>query len=185
MNEDKFKKISKSLSYWLRHHPEDIGIVISSDGWTDIKDLLEKAKLKLFFDFNDLKYVVQNNDKKRFSLSEDMCSIRANQGHSIPVELGLLEVLPPAILYHGTPNKNVDSILKEGLNKGNRHHCHLQEDIETCKNVANRRKGDKCVLKIEALKMRADGHKIYISDNGVYLVDYVPSKYIEILETYK
>jgi hypothetical protein len=94
MNEDKFKKISKSLSYWLRHHPEDIGIVISSDGWTDIKDLLEKAKLKLFFDFNDLKYVVQNNDKKRFSLSEDMCSIRANQGHSAVVEMNFKEVEP-------------------------------------------------------------------------------------------
>jgi len=178
MNEDKFKKISKSLSYWLRHHPEDIGIVISSDGWTDIKDLLEKAKLKLFFDFNDLKYVVQNNDKKRFSLSEDMCRIRANQGHSIPVELGLLEVLPPAILYHGTPNKNVDSILKEGLNKGNRHHCHLSVDEETAAAVGARR-GSFAILKIEALRMRADGYKIYISDNGVYLVDEVPAKYIK------
>jgi putative RNA 2'-phosphotransferase len=86
MNEDKFKKISKSLSYRLRHHPEDIGIVISSDGWTDIKDLLEKAKLKVFFDFNDLKYVVQNNDKKRFSLSEDLCRIRANQDVEVLVQ---------------------------------------------------------------------------------------------------
>ncbi len=179
MNEDKFKKISKSLSYWLRHHPEDIGIVVASDGWTDIKDLLEKAKSKIFFDFNELKYVVQNNDKKRFSLSEDMCRIRANQGHSIPVELGLLEVLPPNILYHGTPNKNVESILKNGLDKGNSHHVHLSKDEETAAVVGSRR-GVFTILKIEALRMRADGYKVYISDNGVYLVDEVPSKYISI-----
>ena len=185
MNEDRFKKISKSLSYWLRHHPEDIGIFIAPDGWTDIKSLIEKAKTKILFDFNELKHVVQNNDKNRFSISEDMCRIRANQGHSITVELNLLEVLPPKILFHGTSVIASKIILKEGLSKMKRHHCHLQKDIETCKEVANRRKGDKCILKIEALKMRADGYKIYISENGVYLVDYVPSKYIEILEIYK
>jgi putative RNA 2'-phosphotransferase len=131
MNEDKIKKISKSLSYWLRHHPEDIGIFIAPDGWTDIKSLIDKAKVKILFDFNELKHVVQNNDKNRFSLSEDMCRIRANQGHSIAVELNLLEVLPPTTLYHGTPNRNVDSILKEGINRGNRHHVHLSKDEET------------------------------------------------------
>jgi putative RNA 2'-phosphotransferase len=179
MSEDKFKKISKSLSYWLRHHPEDIGIEISSDGWTDIKILLDKAKSKLLFDFNDLKQVVQNNDKKRFSISEDMCRIRANQGHSLTVDLQLLEVLPPSILYHGTPNRNVESILKEGLNRGQRHHVHLSKDEETAAKVGSRR-GSFTILKIQALKMRADGYKIYISDNGVYLVDEVPAKYISI-----
>lgn len=179
MNEDRFKKISKSLSYWLRHHPEDIGITISSDGWTDVRTLMEKAKAKIFFDFNELKYVVQNNDKKRFSLSDDLCSIRANQGHSIPVELKLMEVLPPTTLYHGTPNRNVESILKEGINKGNRHHVHLSKDEETAAKVGARR-GQFTILKIEALRMRADGHKIYISDNDVYLVDEVPPKYISI-----
>ena len=179
MNEDRFKKISKSLSYWLRHHPEDIGIFIAPDGWTDIKSLIEKAKTKILFDFNELKHVVQNNDKNRFSISEDMCRIRANQGHSITVELNLLEVLPPTTLYHGTPNRNVDSILKEGINRGNRHHVHLSKDEETAASVGARR-GTFTILKIEALRMRADGHKIYISDNGVYLVDEVPSKYINI-----
>jgi putative RNA 2'-phosphotransferase len=179
MEEARFKKISKSLSYWLRHRPEDIGIIISHNGWTDVKKLLEKANQKIPFDFNELKYVVQNNDKNRFSLSEDMCSIRANQGHSIPVELDLLQVLPPKILYHGTPSKNVESILKEGLNKGNRHHVHLSKDQETAAIVGSRR-GQYTILKIEALRMRADGYKIYISDNGVYLVDEVPVKYISI-----
>jgi putative RNA 2'-phosphotransferase len=179
MTEERFKKISKSLSYWLRHHPEDIGITITKQGWTNVKELLEKSKEKCLFDFNELKYVVQNNDKKRFSLSDDLCRIRANQGHSIPVELDLLEVLPPKILYHGTPNVNVDSILKEGLHKGNRHHVHLSKDEETAAKVGARR-GSFTILKIEALQMRSDGHKVYISDNGVYLVDEVPSKYISI-----
>lgn len=179
MDENRFKKISKSLSYWLRHHPEDIGIIVAEDGWTDVRELLEKAKEKYPFDFNELKYVVQNNDKKRFSLSDDMCRIRANQGHSIPVELGLLEVLPPKTLYHGTPNKNVESILKEGLHKGNRHHVHLSKDEETAA-VVGARRGQFTILKIEALRMRADGYKIYISDNGVYLVDEVPAKYISV-----
>jgi putative RNA 2'-phosphotransferase len=82
-------------------------------------------------------------------------------------------------LYHGTPNRNVDSILKEGINRGNRHHVHLSKDEETAASVGSRR-GAFTILKIEALRMRADGHKIYISDNGVYLVDEVPSKYISI-----
>lgn len=179
MTEDRFKKLSKALSYWLRHHPEDIGIIISHNGWTDVKKLIEKASQKISFDFNELKYVVQNNDKKRFSLSEDMCNVRANQGHSIPVQLELLQVLPPTILYHGTPNKNVESILKEGLNKANRHHVHLSKDQETAAIVGSRR-GQYTILKIEALRMRADGYKIYLSDNGVYLVDEVPPKYISI-----
>ena len=179
MTEERFKKISKSLSYWLRHHPEDIGLVITKQGWADVKELLEKSKEKCHFDFNELKYVVQNNDKKRFSLSEDMCSIRANQGHSIAVELGLLEVLPPPILYHGTPNRNVESILKEGLHKAKRHHVHLSKDEKTAANVGSRR-GEFTILKIEALKMRADGYKIYKSENDVYLIDEVPPKYISI-----
>lgn len=178
ITEERFKKISKSLSYWLRHHPEDIGIVVSKQGWTDVKTLMEKASSKLPFDFNELKYVVQNNDKKRFSLSEDMCMVRANQGHSIEVELDLLEVLPPKVLYHGTPIRNVESILKDGLHKGNRHHVHLSKDQETAGKVGARR-GKFEILEIEALRMRADGYKVYMSDNGVYLVDEVPSKYIK------
>ena len=185
MEKNREKKISKALSYWLRHSPEDIGIVVDSNGWTDIKDLIEKSKNRLMIDFNELKYVVQNNEKQRFSLSEDMCSIRASQGHSIEVDLELKEVTPPAILYHGAPVGVIDVIMKEGLKKMGRHACHLSKDIDTAKNVANRRKGGKAILKIEAMRMRGDGYKIYISDNGVYLVDEVPSKYISIFERYE
>lgn len=185
MDKDKEKKISKQLSYWLRHHPEDIGISIAKNGWVDVKELLEKSKSKLLFDFNELKSVVQNNDKQRFSFNEDFCLIKANQGHTTDVEIKFDEVVPPAILYHGTSVGFVDLIMKEGLKKMSRHHCHLSKDIETSKKVANRRGGENVILRVEAMRMRADGYKIYISDNGVYLVDEVPLKYISVLEVYK
>ncbi len=186
MDKNKEKRISKSISYWLRHHPDDIGITIGDDGWTDIDVLIERAADKgVEFTFEELKVVVENSDKKRFSINEDETLIRANQGHSIDIEIKFNEVVPPQILYHGAPVGVVDVIMKEGLKKMNRHHCHLSKDVETAKAVANRRGGEKVILKIEAMRMRADKHKIYISENGVYLVDEVPSKYISILETYK
>lgn len=173
-------KISKALSYWLRHHPEDIGISVDSSGWTDVKELINKARTKILFDFNELKTVVQNNDKKRFELSDDFCSIRASQGHSVDVDIDFDEVVPPQFLYHGTPRKNVDSIFDNGINKGNRTHVHLSLDIETASAVGSRR-GEFEILKVEAMRMRADGIKIYISKNGVYLTNYVPPKYISKL----
>lgn len=186
MDEKKIIKISKFLSYWLRHHPEDIGLNISSEGWVDVKELLEKSKHKIIFDFNELKYVVQNNDKQRFQFSDDFfCSIRASQGHSIKVDLKLEEVVPPQFLYHGTLEANLKSIMKDGLTKQNRNHVHLSKDIETAKIVAGRRSGSKVILQIEALGVRADKNKIFISDNGVYLTETVPSKFITTLEIYK
>lgn len=179
MNQDKIKKISKALSYWLRHNPKDIDLNVATNGWVSVKELIEKAKHKLMFDFNELKYVVQNNDKKRFSFSDDLCLIKANQGHSIDVELKFEEVIPPDILYHGTPNKNVDSILLNGLNKGDRHHCHLSIDTKTAAIVGARR-GEFTILNISSKLMSDDGYKFYISENGVYLVDEVPGKYIFI-----
>ncbi len=179
MDKNREKKISKSLSFWLRHNPEDIGINIMKDGWTDIDELIEKAADKgVEFTFDELKEVVKNNDKKRFLISEDEMMIRANQGHSIEVEMNFKEVIPPSILYHGTPVGVVDLIMKEGLKKMSRHHCHLSPNKETAAIVGSRR-GKFEILEIEAMKMRADGYKIYISENGVYLVDEVPVKYIK------
>ena len=178
MDAKRQKKISKNLSYWLRHKPEDIGIELSDGGWTDVKELLKKAEHKLMFDFNELKYVVDNNAKKRFSLSEDMCEIRANQGHSVEVDLGLEEVVPPQILFHGAPVGVIDVIMKEGLKKMKRHHVHLSPDEETAAMVGGRR-GKFEILQVESMKLRADGHKIYMSENGVYLVDEVPPEYIK------
>jgi putative RNA 2'-phosphotransferase len=177
MDEKRARKISKALSFWLRHKPEDIGIELREDGWVDVQELMEKASEKLYFTFEELEYVVDNNDKKRFSFSEDMFSIRANQGHSTDVKINFEEVKPPTILYHGAPVGVIDAIMKEGLKKMNRHHVHLSPDRETAAKVGSRR-GKFEILEIEAMRMRADGHKIYISDNGVYLTDEVPPEYI-------
>lgn len=179
MDKNREKRISKSLSFWLRHNPEDIGITIGNDGWTDIDELIERAADKgVDFTFDELKEVVKNNDKKRFLINEDETLIRANQGHSIEVEMKFNEAVPPQILYHGTPVGVVDLIMKEGLSKMSRHHVHLSPNKETAAIVGSRR-GKFEILEIEAMRMRADGYKIYISDNGVYLVDEVPVKYIK------
>lgn len=179
MDKNREKRISKSLSFWLRHNPEDIGITIGNDGWTDIDELIEKAADKgVEFTFDELKEVVSNNDKKRFLINEDETLIRANQGHSIEVKMKFNEAVPPQILYHGTPVGVVDLIMKEGLSKMSRHHVHLSPNKETAAIVGSRR-GKFEILEIEAMRMRADGYKIYISENGVYLVDEVPVKYIK------
>lgn len=177
MDIDKQKKISKSLSYWLRHRPEKIGIKLDSQGWTDVKELMEKAKGELLFDFNELKEVVQKCDKQRFSFSDDFCSIRANQGHSTDVKLKFKEIAAPPILYHGTVDKFIEAIKKKGLLPMNRHHVHLSKDEETAIKVGSRR-GKPVILKIDAQKMQDAGMIFYISDNGVYLTDSVPKRYI-------
>jgi len=179
LNEEQLKKLSKGMSYWLRHKPEDIGLNLSKDGWVDTQELIDKGQKKMMFDFNDVKQVVQQNDKQRFAMSGDFLKIRANQGHSIDVEIKFQEILPPVFLYHGTPKKSVDQILKEGLKKMKRTHVHLSVDKETAAKVGSRR-GDFTILKVEAMKMRAEGHKIYISENGVYLTDVVPPEYISL-----
>ena len=177
MDKDKQTKISKSLSYWLRHRPEKIGIVLNDGGWTDVKILIEKASKELIFDFNELKEVVQNCDKQRFSFSEDFCNIRASQGHTIKVKLAFKEIAAPPVLYHGTVDKFIESIKKSGLIPGKRHHVHLSKDIETATKVGARR-GKPIILEIDAKSMQDSGFTFYISDNGVYLIDSVPKRYI-------
>lgn len=179
MDKDRKTKISKSLSYWLRHRPEAIGITIGKDGWVGVLELIEKAKKEIVFDFNELKEVVQTCDKQRFSLSKDFCEIRANQGHSIDVKIKFKEISAPPVLYHGTVNKFMESINKNGLTPQKRHHVHLSKDVKTATIVGSRR-GEAIILEINSMKMQDDGFKFYISDNGVYLSDNVPSKYITI-----
>jgi putative RNA 2'-phosphotransferase len=178
MEEEKRKKISKSLSYWLRHRPESIGIKLSDGGWTDVKELMEKAKKEIAFDFNELKEVVQTCDKQRFSFSEDFCSIRASQGHSVKVKLDFKEIAAPPVLYHGTAEQFLESIQKKGLVPGKRHHVHLSKDIETASKVGQRH-GKLVILTIDTIKMQDAGFIFYISDNGVYLTESVPKKYIK------
>lgn len=180
LSKERHTKISKSLSYWLRHKPEDIGIVLDNDGWTDVSVLIEKAKVKVYFDFNELKEVVKNCDKQRFSLSEDFTRIKANQGHTTDVDIKFKKTVPPVVLYHGTVKEFLDSIKKKGLIPGKRHHVHLSKDKETAEKVGSRR-GKPIILEVDCKKMLEDGCEFFISDNGVYLVDIVEPKYIKNL----
>jgi putative RNA 2'-phosphotransferase len=177
MEKERHTKISKALSYWLRHRPEKIGIILDKNGWTDISILIEKAKTEIEFTFEELKEVVVNCDKQRFALSEDNLQIRASQGHSIKVKIDFKEIAAPPVLYHGTVKDAIDSIKKAGLRPMNRHHVHLSKDEATAQNVGARR-GKPIILKIDAMKMQDEGFKFYISENGVYLTDIVPKKYI-------
>ncbi|MGD1809466.1 RNA 2'-phosphotransferase [Dapis sp. BLCC M126] len=184
MNNSRLVKISKYLSLVLRHHPEKIGIKLDSHGWVAIEELLEAAKNHNFpIIQTELYTVVEKNDKKRFSLDSTETFIRANQGHSVEVDLQLKPQIPPDTLYHGTVIHVIDSIKKTGLQKISRHHVHLSNDITTARNVAKRRKGKSIVLVVDAMAMSEDGYKFYLSHNNVWLVDEVPTKYLQILST--
>jgi putative RNA 2'-phosphotransferase len=176
--DDRAVRISKFLSLVLRHQPEKIGLSLDESGWASVERLIE-ASSRRGFDFTreELQNVVDGNDKKRFSLSEDGLWIRANQGHSIKVELGYAPTAPPEILYHGTAERVLTSIKQQGLLKGKRHHVHLSADVDTATQVG-RRHGKPVVLTIEAGRMRQDGFIFYLSANGVWLTDCVPVQYL-------
>ena len=169
------KKISKYLSYLLRHEPESIGLKLDSHGWALVDDLLSLTDIER----DVLEEVVFTNEKQRFAFSADGRSIRANQGHSINgLDLGLEVQTPPEVLYHGTVEKFIESIRKHGLQKIDRNHVHLSATTDTAKNVGSRR-GKPIILVVNATQMHSDGIKFYLSANGVWLVDAVPYKYIE------
>lgn len=185
MNSIRQKKISKFLSYILRHKPDSIGITIHKNGWASVQEIIDKAPEKNAMTLEEIQYVVenQNPEKRRLTLSEDLSEIKAISGHSINVELDMEEVNPPTLLYHGTSESNLKSILKNGLTPQKRHHVHMSNDIETAKIVANRRSGKKVILKIEAMKMRASGYKIYFLNN-IYFTNKVNPGFISIVEEY-
>lgn len=171
-------EISKFLSLVLRHQPETIGITLDAEGWALVDELLEAAGRRgKSITRQQLEEVVATNDKKRFSLSPDGRRIRANQGHSIEVDLNLAPVEPPELLYHGTVERFLDSIRAQGLLRGNRRHVHLSGDEETASRVGQRR-GRPIVLVVEAGRMHRDGHCFYRSANGVWLTDAVPPQYL-------
>lgn len=171
-------KISKFLSLVLRHQPETIGIKLDNSGWTNVADLLAKMKENGHnLDLETLEYIVEHNPKKRFAFNDDRKMIRANQGHSVQVELGYEPQDPPAVLYHGTGRKNVDSILRTGLVKGARHHVHLSPDEDTALKVGQRH-GPPVIFEVQAGRMQADGFAFFVSENGVWLTDAVPVRYL-------
>ncbi|MBW4510602.1 MAG: RNA 2'-phosphotransferase [Scytonematopsis contorta HA4267-MV1] len=173
-------KVSKYLSKHLRHSPERIALVLQVGGWVEVDKLLAACNKNGFaISREELDFVVANNDKKRFSFDSTGQLIRANQGHSVEVDLQLEPRLPPSILYHGTGRQYVESILETGLLKMSRHHVHLSENIETATNVGARH-GKPLVFIVDAVKMYEDGYVFYCSDNGVWLVDNVPPQYLKI-----
>jgi putative RNA 2'-phosphotransferase len=172
-------RTSKFLSLVLRHRPEIIGLTLDPEGWLDINTLLANANSRGHaITLEQLHDVVANNDKKRFALSDDGMRIRANQGHSVRhVDLDLPVVPPPTDLYHGTVAQFLASIRAQGLLKRSRNHVHLSADRETARKVGMRR-GEPVVLIVAAGDMHAAGYLFYLSENGVWLTDTVPPKFI-------
>jgi putative RNA 2'-phosphotransferase len=175
MNKNSITKISKFLSLLLRHKPQTIGLKLDANGWADINELIEKSK-NIKLDRALIDEVVAKNDKQRFIIENN--KIRANQGHSIDVDLEFKTIEPPSVLYHGTATRFLDSIMKIGLTKQKRQQVHLSQEIKTAIAVGKRH-GKVALLKIDAEKMFEKGYEFYLSENGVWLTDNVPLEYID------
>ena len=174
---DRVTQISKFLCKFLRHSPEKLGITLDSGGWVDIDDLLLACSNYGFpITLEEIEQTVELDDKQRFTIKAG--KIRANQGHSIPVDLDLTSAVPPAVLYHGTATRFLDSILKDGLTKQKRHHVHLSENKAIAHSVGSRY-GEPIVLTVSSYQMFDDGYNFYCSENDVWLTDRVPVKYIK------
>ena len=181
MNSDRLVKISKYLSKHLRHQPEHLGLSLGAGGWVSVEELLTACAQHQFpISGEELAEVVATSDKKRFSFDPTGTLIRANQGHSVEVDLQLEPQVPPEILYHGTGDRAVDLILQSGLHKMSRHHVHLSQDVETARKVGARH-GRPVVFAIDAAAMHQAGYLFFCSENGVWLVDHIPSEYLMIL----
>lgn len=178
--EKQLKHTSKFMSLILRHKPGEIGLQLDENGWADVQELITKMNAKgIAADKAMINAVVETNDKKRFAYNEDRSKIRASQGHSIEVDLDLTPIEPPAVLYHGTTGKYIDSILRTGLQKQNRQHVHLSATVETAKAVGSRH-GKPIIVTIEAKAMWDDGLLFYLSANKVWLADLVPPQYLSL-----
>jgi putative RNA 2'-phosphotransferase len=172
-------KISKYLSKHLRHAPEKLGLTLAPGGWVEVDELLAAcAKDRFVITREQLDEVVTTNDKQRFSFDPSGRHIRANQGHSTDVDLQLDPATPPDVLYHGTAEPTVSLIMAEGLARMSRHHVHLSLDVPTALKVGTRH-GRPVILAVDAAAMVRDGHTFYRSDNGVWLVDAVPARYLQ------
>jgi putative RNA 2'-phosphotransferase len=183
--QDRMVKISKFLSLVLRHQPDKIGLKLDSAGWVSVEKLLKACQNHGFpLTKNELEAVVTGSDKQRFSFSDDRLLIRANQGHSVDVDLGYQPIAPPEELYHGTVERFLISILDSGLSKGRRHHVHLSADLETAQKVGARR-GVPVILRVMSGWMNRDGYLFFRSENGVWLTDNVPPAYLEVISMEK
>ena len=175
------KNTSKYISLILRHKPETIGITLDEHGWADVSELIAGVSKTHPLDMEDLERIVAEDEKQRYSFNEDKTLIRANQGHSIPVDVELEQVEPPEILYHGTATKYEESIDREGLIPKSRLYVHLSGDEETARKVGIRH-GKLVLYRIKSGEMHRDGYVFYRSVNGVWLIKAVPVKYMEKCE---
>lgn len=180
---NKNDRLSVFLSLVLRHKPDAAGISVDEHGWADVDELLEGMNhTGRVIDFSTLKEIVRTDEKGRYSFNEDKTLIRANQGHSIPVDVELEEQIPPDVLFHGTAVRFLNSIEQQGIKSMSRLYVHLSKDIETAVKVGKRH-GKPVVLYIDAKKMREDGEKFYLSANKVWLTEYVAPKYFKERES--
>ena len=171
-------KVARLLAFALRHKPTAIGLTLDSEGWTPVDDLLAKLPPNRKVTRAQLEEIVATDDKNRYSFNEDGTKIRANQGHTAEVHMTFSELAPPAKLYHGTVERFWPAIEQQGLIKGSRHHVHLSEDMQTAEDVGARRKGSLVLLEVDTAGMAAAGFKFFQSENGVWLTDSVPAKYL-------
>ena len=171
-------RVSKYLAKYLRHALHELGLTLQPGGWVPVDDLLAAAGKNGFpITYDELVECVETNDKQRFAFDVSGELIRANQGHSVEVDLQLEQREPPETLYHGTVERFLTSILESGLVRGKRHHVHLSKDVETARKVGSRR-GKPIILTVDAGRMHRDGHTFYLSANGVWLTDTVPPDYL-------
>ncbi|GHA97811.1 MULTISPECIES: RNA 2'-phosphotransferase [Streptomyces] len=178
MDAQRTVKVSKYLSKHLRHQPDRIGISLDAHGWVSIEELLRAcARHGFAVSRSELDHVVAANDKQRFAVADDR--IRANQGHTVAVDLDLAPAEPPAYLYHGTVARALDAIRNEGLRPMARHHVHLSRDRETATRVGARR-GAPVVLSVDAGAMHRAGHLFHVTANGVWLTDAVPPGFLRL-----
>ena len=182
MDEQRRTTISTYLSQHLRHQPARLGLELALGGWVNVADLLAACRQRGFpISATELHDVVMLNNKQRFAFDPTHEQIRANQGHSVAMDLQLEPAIPPAELYHGTTERNLPAIRREGLHKMRRHHVHLSADVATARLVGGRH-GKPVVLLVDAAAMQRDGSEFFRSANGVWLVDHVAPHYLRRIE---
>ncbi|MBT9583900.1 RNA 2'-phosphotransferase [bacterium] len=172
------QRLSRAISYYLRHAPQELGLQLEPGGWVEVAGLLAGLQAKGHpCTLADLTRLVASSDKRRFAL--DGQRIRANQGHSVPVNLQLTPQSPPPLLYHGTTARFVPGILEQGLHRGKRHHVHLSQCLDSARQVGQRR-GSVVILQVDAESMQQQGHPFYCSANQVWLTNFVPPQFIRL-----
>ncbi len=173
------KETSKFISLILRHKPETIGVSLDEHGWADVQEMIQgiNAAGNHHLDSELLEEIVRTDEKQRYSFNEDHTLIRANQGHSIPVDVELEKKTPPAVLYHGTGEKYTASIDEQGLIPKSRLYVHLSSDLETARKVGSRH-GKPVIYTVDCASMAAGGYSFYLSANNVWLTKEVPARYL-------